>query len=402
MSQTDFRAAVYPCRVYSGNQALDYLPREVSRLGAKRAFVICGNSVARRSAIISHIATLLGDQYAGVFDDLRRNAPVDSVMAAAKAALAAGADCLITVGAGTLAMAGRTVAIFMAEKGRPEELMTQYSADRPAYSPRLNAPKVPIINVLTAPTNAQNRAGAAIRSPQIGHRMEYFDPKTRPAAVFWDADALETAPASLSISAGLTVFWWALMAIGSVDSANPLAQADRKQAFHLAFASLDRMGDPIDINARINMCAAAFLHNRDEDDGGRPFDSHWITRVCYALGSGMFTRDDRLDPGKIYVALTGPAIHHFGARNMDVLERMCAALGKWPAGIDGLTPHRAEEIVTSFFRDAGHSYRLRDFGFDKNVLGEFSEFALRNFNADRDRQLLNETTNLQAVLEEAW
>src|SRR3546814_19213921 len=76
------------------------------------------------------------------------------------------------------------------------------------------------------------------------------------------------------------------------------------------------------------MCAAAFLHNRDEDDGGRPFDSHWITRVCYALGSGMFTRDDRLDPGKIYVALTGPAIHHFGARNMDVLESMWAALGR--------------------------------------------------------------------------
>lgn len=402
MTQIDFRAAVYPCRVYSGVQALDHLPKEVARVGANRVFVVCGNSVARSTTIITRIAELLGDRYVGVFDDLRRNAPVDSVMAAAKAATAADANCLITVGAGTLAMAGRTVAIFMAEKGRPEDLMAQYSADRPAYSPRLNAPKVPIINILTAPTNAQNRAGAAIRSQKIGHRMEYFDPKTRPAAVFWDADALRTAPASLSISAGLTVFWWTLMAIGSVHTTNPLAQADRKQAFELALNSLERMGEPIDVEARINMCAAAFLHNRDEDDGGRPFDSHWVTRVCYALGSGIFTRDDRLDPGKIYVALTGPAIRHFGARNIDVLERMCIALRKWTTGREELTPELAEGIVTSFFQDKGHTYRLRDFGFSKDSLSEFRDFALRNFNADRDRQMLHETSALLTVLEDAW
>lgn len=402
MAQTDFRAAAYPCRVYSGNKALALLPKEIGRLQAKRVFVVCGNSVARNTSLIRDIEILLGDRYAGVFDNLRRNAPLDSVVAAAQAATAARADCLVAVGAGTLAMAARTVAIFMAEKGKPQELMTQYTDDRPAYSPRLTSPKVPIINVLTAPTNAQNRAGSAIRDPQVGHRMEYFDPKTRPAAVFWDSDALRTAPASLSISSGLTVFWWALMAIGSVSSTNPLAQADRRQAFDLALTSLERMGNPEDAEARINMCVAAFLHNRDEDDGGRPFDSNWITRVCYALGSGIFTRDDHLDPGHIYVALTGPAIRHFGARDLKVLEHMCAALGKWKPGQSPMSAPLAEEIVTSFFAKSGHSYRLRDFGIEKSILPEFRDFSLRNFNADRDRQLLGEITALDAVLSDAW
>lgn len=400
MVQVDFKSVTYPCVVYSGEDSLKQITKVVDRLGVTRCFVVCGESVAANSDLVERIANLLGSCYAGSFRKLRRNAPLDSVLAASEAALSAQADCLIAVGAGTLTMAARTVAIFMAEKGRPEELMTQYVADRPAHSPRLNAPKVPIFNVLTAPTNAQNRAGSAIQSPLVGHRMEYFDPKTRPAAIFWDPEALRTAPASLSVSAGLTVFWWALMAIGSVETAPLLAQADRRQAFDLALASLNRMGEPVDVEARIRMCAAAFLHNRDEDDGGRPFDSHWITRVCYALGSGIFTRDDRLDPGRVYVALTGSAIRHFGSRNLDILESMCRSLG-W-AGECAITPEQAEEVVGSFFSEAGHSCRLRDFGCARADFTQYRDFALRNFNADRDRQLLGEQDLLDAVLADAW
>src|SRR5690606_37720330 len=136
----------------------------------------------------------------------------------------------------------------------------------------------------TAATSSQHRGGAALKNPAGGPRLEYFDPKTRPAAIFWDADALLTAPPSLAHSTGLGVFWRALMNIGAVRGANPLVQASRLHAYTLALGALPRMRDPQDAEARIDMCAAALLQNRDEDDGGRPMDAHWIARSVYALG----------------------------------------------------------------------------------------------------------------------
>src|ERR1044071_2613171 len=95
------------------------------------------------------------------------------------------------------------------------------------------ATKVPIINVLTAATSAQNRAGSAVKCENLDHRMEFFDPKTRPVAVFWDSDALLTAPASLARNTGAAVFWRTAMNMGAA-SMSPLVEGDRLQAFRLA------------------------------------------------------------------------------------------------------------------------------------------------------------------------
>src|SRR5690606_40388877 len=105
----------------------------------------------------------------------------------------------------------------------------------------------------TAATSSQHRGGAALKNPAGGPRLEYFDPKTRPVAIFWDADALLTAPPSLARSTGLGVFWRALMNIGAVRHANPLVQASRLHAFTLALDALPRMSAPKDAGARLHM-----------------------------------------------------------------------------------------------------------------------------------------------------
>ena len=84
----------------------------------------------------------------------------------------------------------------------------------PAVSPRLMAPKLPIINVLTAATSAQNRAGSPMKAEGADHRIEFFDPKTRPVALFWDADALLTAPQSMMRASAAAIFWRAVMNMG--------------------------------------------------------------------------------------------------------------------------------------------------------------------------------------------
>ena len=50
MTETTFRAAGYPWRLYCGRQAIEQdLQQAVDRAGAKRAFIVCSPSVNRRT-----------------------------------------------------------------------------------------------------------------------------------------------------------------------------------------------------------------------------------------------------------------------------------------------------------------------------------------------------------------
>ena len=401
MLNIDFAAVSYPWRLYSGQDALDNLARVVAQRGVKRAFVICGRSVATKTDLLSRIRRIIGGNYAGEFGGIRQEAPLEDVQAAALAAKAAGADMLIAVGAGTVIKAARVIAILMAEEKPPSQLMTQYPPTGPAVSPKLPAPKVPIVNVLTAATGAQNRAGAAVKQNEIGQRMEFYDPKTRPVAIFWDADALLTAPPSLALNTGVAVYWRALMNAGSVASLNPLIEGERAQCFRLAERSIHRIteSDPV---PRIEMCAAAFLQNREEDEGRVFSDTYWVARVVYALGASTFTLCDTISQGESYAALTGPAIRQFGERDMAGMIAIGQALGfrSMTPTAEGLA--RLADHAEGFFRRLGMKTRMRDSAVSRDSLPRILEFSMKNFNADRSRQFLNEKDLLLRTLESAW
>ncbi|MCW5574552.1 MAG: iron-containing alcohol dehydrogenase [Burkholderiales bacterium] len=398
MIRHDFRAVAYPLRLYSGRDALENLPAELKRRKSRRAFVVCGRSVSRKTDLVDRIAGILGPAYAGCYDEIEKDTTLASVQAAAAAARVANADMLIGVGAGSVIQGTRVVAILLAEQAPVEQLITQYPANAPAISPKLLAPKLPIINVLTAATTAQNRAGSAVKDPARPNRMEFFDPKTRPAALFWDEDALLTAPVSLARTTGTSVFWRAIMNLGAPGMA-PLSEGDRLQAFRLARGAYPRMGDPADAAARIEMCAAAFLQNRDADDGGALTEKHWPARVTYALATALFNRHAHVGQGEANSALTATVIRHFGARDPEAMALIAGAFGV----MDGRPPHeRAAAAVEQAFAEAGMPARLRELDIPRDSLGDVLEASLKNFNADPGREFLRERGALMAALEAAW
>ena len=396
--QHQFRAVGYPLRLYSGKDALENLPAEVKRCKAKRAFVISGRSVSRKTDLVNRIQQILGSSYAGRFDEIDKDTTLSSVQAAAAAAREAGADVLIGVGAGSVMQGTRVVAILMAEKAPVEELITRYPETGPAISPKLLAPKLPIINVTTAATTAQNRAGSAVKDPARRNRMEFFDPKTRPAALFWDEDAVLTAPASLARTTAASVLWRAIMNLGA-PKMSPLSEGDRLQGFRLARGALTRMDDPRDAGARIEMCAAAFLQNRDADDGGLLTEKHWPARVTYALATALFNLHAQVGQGEANTALTPTVIRHFGARDPEAMDSIAKAFGI----IDARPAHeRAAEAVESAFAGASMPVQLGQLGIPRDSLPTILENSLRNFNADPKREFLRERDTLMATLQAAW
>ena len=400
MYSYDFRVTGYPFRLYSGQDALEKLPAEVARNHARRAFIVCGRTVSRRTPLVSRMRELLGERLAGVFDEIDKDTSRSSVARATDAARAAQADFVIGVGAGSVIQGARIVTILLAEKQPVEELITRYPEHGPAISPKLLEPKLPIINVLTAPTTAQNRAGSRMKDDATARGMEFFDPKTRPVAIFWDTDALLTAPPQLIRTGAATIWCRAVMNLGAIGD-NPLVEGDRLQSYRLASGAIARIADTADPAPRGDLCAAALLQNRESDDGGDQFARHWAMRVAYAFCTALISVFPQVGQGEGYSALTGTALRRLGHRDPAAMARVATALG-----IDGSaateTPNRIADRMETVFRSLGMPTRLSELGIARDRLPQVLDLSLANFNADPKREFLRERELLAEVLDAAW
>ena len=381
MSETSFRSVVYPLRIHSGRQAIEQGLREaVDRSRAKRAFVVCSASVNRRTDTVRRIEAALGNRYAGVYDGIEKDSTYASVHAAQQAATAAGADLLIAVGGGSVMVATRVVAIFMAEAGDPFQIMTQYPEGKPAYSPRLLAPKPPIINVPTTPTSAMNRSGAGLKNPDLDHRMEYFDPKTRPQAIFLDEQALLSAPPELIRSTATTVFASNVTAMSQL-GINPLAEASRNHAFRLAYRAYPRLADELDNpSLRIDFAVAALLQDRGEDDGMRRYRGGAFSGN-YAVSTALHVRYPHVGQGESTSVVHATKIRLSEAIDPQAARQVAEALEVWRDGMDARQAALAvaDKLETLYGR-VGVPTRLRQIDIPRGDLQTIANETVKNFN----------------------
>jgi len=398
----DFRIATYPCRVHCGQDALARLPAEVARQGAKRVFVISGRSVATKTDLIDRIRNLLGDTFAGSFDRMGKDSPIEDVIAAADEARAANADLLIAVGAGSVIQAVRVVAIALAEKEPLVELATKYPEDgSPAISPKLMARKLPIINVVTVGTSAQNRAGSPLKSSEYGRRLEYFDPKTRPVALFWDHDALRTAPRSMVRASAAAIYWRAVMHLGFT-KVTRLTELNRRQVYEIMDSVIRSLDEEDDIGARVDLCIATFLQNREVDDGSFRA-AHWVMRFNYAFSAGIFNLHEHVSQAEGNSVLVGTALRRLGYRDPQEIANMARILGVW-TGKDPIeeAPFRAADYLEKVFADLGLPTRVGQLGLPKSSVDGIMANALNNFNSDPKQEFKKEPELLREILLEAW
>ncbi|MGE0222524.1 MAG: iron-containing alcohol dehydrogenase family protein [Acetobacteraceae bacterium] len=383
MSDTAFRAAGYSWRLHCGPRVIEQSLKEaVERAGARRAFVVCSPSVNRRTDTVQRIAAALGSRYAGVYDGIEKDSSYASVRAAKEAAIEAGADLLIAVGGGSVIVANRAVAIFMGEQGNPFEIMTQYPEGKPAYSPRLMAPKPPIINIPTTPTSAMNRAGTGLKNPDLDHRMEYFDPKTRPQAIFLDEEALLSAPPDLIRSTGTTVFASVVSGMSQLDL-NPLAEGDRNHAFRLAWRAYPRLIDELDNPAlRIDLSIAAFLQNRGEDDGLRRFRGGAFSGN-YAVSTALHVRYPHVGQGESTSVVHAPKIRLTEAVDLASARQVAEGLEVWRDGMNAREAALAvADRLESLYTRIGVPTRLRQLQIPREDLRAIANETVKNFNAN--------------------
>lgn len=399
-----FRAVSYPLRLHVGVDALHQLATEVQRQKAKCAFVVCGQTVAHKTNLLERVKAQLGALYAGVFDAMDKDSTWPAVQRGVQAARDAGADLLIAIGGGSVIVGTRVIAILLAEQGDPYSLMTQYPEGKPAFSPRLLAPKAPIINIVTTPTTAMQRGGSALKNDALDHRMEFYDPKTRPVALFWDAEALLTAPPELIRSTATTTFSSSLRVLAS-RVMNPLVEGDHLQAFRLVHRALPRiMAEPENAALRIDLCAAAFLENRAaDDDQGRRRERDLTASHAYALATALHIRYHHVWQGEATSAVMPTVTRLTPPQERDAAARIAAALGVWQEDMSAADAAAATaDALASIYRSIGMPTRVRELDISEADLPLLAQDTLKNFNANSSARSDAYVATMLELLQAAW
>jgi len=246
---------------------LAHLPGELSRIGARRAVVFCGRTLAQAAPGLATIEASLGSLYAGVFAGVVEQTPLATVEAGVDALREMKADAVIALGGGSAVVTARAATILYGEGETAHELCTVFTPGRPPVSPKLLKPKLPQLVVPSTPTTAYAKSGAAISLPAEGRRLSLFDPKARAHAVFLEPELFRATPHQLVVDASLDAFAQAIQGLES-DRREPLADALLLHGLRLIRRSLSGVTNPTPVNSRGDLMLAAQLIGEGTDYAG--------------------------------------------------------------------------------------------------------------------------------------
>lgn len=400
MTTKPFRSVALPVRVHGGPNVIARLSDEVDRLRAQRVFVVCGQTVAHKTDLLDRVKESLGGKFAGVFDAVQASSPLPSVELATAQARDAKADLIVALGGGSAVVTTRALIILLAEGGRAQDHATQYPPGQPPVSPRLMKPKIPNIVVLTTPTTAVTRAGTAVLDLETGHRVELFDPKTLPAAVFLDTDALLTAPTWLCLSAAASCFSGVVGALQSPEQANPLAEGDLIQALGLLRRDMQLVKSQEESGrSRVNLCAAAILMNRAMDSGAGGGVLGVVSSLAHSLDSGY----PECSHGDAYAVLTAPGIAFNRDFNLAGQARLASIMGVMNGDMDDRRgADAAAAAVAETYRQLEMPSRLREVGVPEDGVKQIAVDSMTDFGITRNVRPVKDAAELDELLKQIW
>ena len=376
-------------RIYAGQSVAQALNTELTRLGAKRAFVIASRSVWTE-AVQQGLRAELGERLVGVHTGIPAHGPQEAVLEAVLAARAAQADVLISVGGGTPIDAAKVVQAALTHG-------VQTLADLRALAlPALNGPsnldaqRVGAIRNIAVPTTLSGAEFASLAgalNTDLKQKQGYNHPDLAPVAVVFDAALGAQTPSRLWFSAAVRTLDHGVEGFLSPDSI-ALYRAQFLDGLSLMAEGLRQ--------------AQAALARGDADAAAQArwqsFQGVWA--VSPALGRVRFGASHGL--GYILGARHGvphgetscvllPAVMQW---NAEVLGDRMAPIAQ-ALGVTGQAPH---EAVRDFIQALGLPSRLSDVGVTEADFAAIAEAAVAHPVVQANPRAISRVDDVLAIL----
>jgi aldehyde dehydrogenase (NAD+) len=240
---------VCPTAVLAGHGCLSGIYKSIVTLGCKRAMILTDPGV--RAAGLADLAkSALVDFCVGIYDQIPQDPDLESVDGALAMARELQADCIVSVGGGSVIDAGKTLCVALKSGGKANDYINRWFA--------LPGPQTPHIVVpTTAGTGSEVTNAAVITNKKAGRKLFIADPWITPNVAILDPRFTMTLPKGMTVGSAMDAMTHAVEAMTSIMS-NAICDGQALNAIRLINENLPLVvADPSNEKARLNMQIAA-------------------------------------------------------------------------------------------------------------------------------------------------
>ena len=179
---------------------------------AKRVYVIASTSLSKNTDDVQNLKTALGDRLAGVRIGIAPHTPWDEVVETTKDALKVQADCLVTIGGGSIVDGAKCMLLFMANNITtvPDVLdfgerlkFTQQDMRSESHRRRAISPSIPLICIPTTLSGGEYSSYAGGTDPTTHFKLVMRHPWCNPRLIINDPKLTISTPEWAWLSTGV-------------------------------------------------------------------------------------------------------------------------------------------------------------------------------------------------------
>lgn len=384
--------------VHYGPGCVQGLAGTLAAHGVERAILVTGTTLATQTDLVERVQAAAGGRIAGVFHETVMHVHRGSVLRAAEAARALGADGIVTFGGGTPNDTGKAVLVALCEDVRThadfDRTTVKYAYPSTLEIPPLTGQPLPLFAVSTTLSAGEYTHFVGLTDEVRLVKDLIIDRPIAARAVFLDAELTLATPDWLWASTGMRSVDHAVEALQSTN-AHPLTDA-------LAIRALGMLGrflreckeNPTDLVARTNAHIGAWLsitglanvnlglsHGIGHQLGARCNVPHGITS-CVMLPTVMAYNRDHVGDRQRWVA------EALGTDTRDMSDRAAS--------------DAAIAAVRALIDDLGLPSRLRDVGVTREDFAGIARDALEDLIVAANPRPVRSTDEVLALLEQAY
>jgi len=380
-------------RLIFGPGCINQLADEVDALSTKRAFVITGKTIAKKTDLLTRVQQILGKRLAGVFFPISQHVPRGDVIAAASQARDAKADVLISLGGSSPVDGAKAAALCLSEGVVSRDQLDDYRKGDPQEKP-IQGEAIPHIAITTTLSAGEFTCGFGITDEARLVKEIYGAPQFIPRVVMLDPEATVFTPPWLWTSTGIRAVDHAVERLYSPNH-QPLVDTLCIQALRYLFQNLRQsIREPYDLQIRLFcqlgawMSAIGFISVK--------------TGISHAIGHQLGSRCN-VPHGQTSCIMLPHAMAFNLSAATDRLALVAGAAGDDLAELKGeQAAAAAVDVVGKLVKDLDCPTRLRDVGVKESDFTLLAEAVMEEAPQMENPRPIDDIGDVIGILRKAW
>lgn len=340
-----------PTAVIAGHGSLSSLQKAVTDLGCKRAIVLTDAGV-RQAGLTKRVQDALAGFCVGIHDAIPADPDLEAADGATEAARAVNADCIVSVGGGSVMDTAKAVCVILKNGGRANDHLNLLTLTEP-QTPHIAIPT-------TSGTGSEVTGVAVLTSHKAGRKLFTVDTHIMPNVAILDPTLTLSMPKELTVATAMDALTHAVEAVTSI-MANQICDGNALHAIRLISTNLPVVvAEPQNEEARLNLQIAATM-------AGWAFT---VAQVGLAHGLAHTLGSLHHVPHGTACGIVLPKVMRYNAEHAAPKQALVAqALGVNTAGMsEQAAALAAADAVEDLMANVGGPVRLRDLGITEDDL----------------------------------